>query len=201
WFVVFAFDPMGYVKDDERDELDADAMMASLKEGNEAGNEERKKRGWDVLVLEGWDAPPFYDPRTNNLTWATRLRSGDGTAGINHSIRLLGRGGVMNVELVASPDQKPTALPALDSMLTTFAYLPGQRYAEWREGDKVAAVGLTGLVVGGAGALAAKTGFLGKLGKALAAGAKAIIVAVVALGAWLRKFLTRKKDGEGATAA
>ena len=39
------------------------------------GFEERQKRGWSALTLEGWHQPPFYDPSTNNLTWATRLSS------------------------------------------------------------------------------------------------------------------------------
>jgi uncharacterized membrane-anchored protein len=188
FFIIFTFDDMGYVKDDERDELDADAMLKSMQEGTKQGNEERSERGWATLTLVGWDQPPFYDTRTNNLTWATRLRASDADSdGLNHSVRLLGRGGVMSVDLVMGPDEKAAALPVLDEIVAGFTYLPGQRYAEWRTGDKVAAVGLTGLVVGGAGAIAAKTGLLGKLGKMLVAAGKAALVALIAVGAWLKK--------------
>src|SRR4051794_38793166 len=38
WVVVFEFDKTGYVKDDDKDKLDADAMMKSIREGNEYGN-------------------------------------------------------------------------------------------------------------------------------------------------------------------
>src|SRR6185369_852030 len=43
WFAVFSFDPAGYVKDDEK--IDADALLKSLKESDEKGNEERKRLG------------------------------------------------------------------------------------------------------------------------------------------------------------
>jgi uncharacterized membrane-anchored protein len=188
FFMIFTFDDMGFVKDDERDKLDADAMLESMQEGTKAGNAAREERGWATLTLVGWDQPPFYDTRTNNLTWATRIRASDDDAdGLNHSVRLLGRGGVMSVDLVMSPDEKSLALPVLDEIVAGFSYVPGQRYAEWRTGDKVAAVGLTGLVVGGAGAVAAKTGLLAKLGKTLIAAGKAAILVLIGVGAWLKK--------------
>jgi uncharacterized membrane-anchored protein len=68
WFVVFEFSDSGYVKDDERDSLDADALMETMQAGNEAGNRERERRGWETIELVGWKREPFYDPRTNNLT-------------------------------------------------------------------------------------------------------------------------------------
>ena len=43
WFVVFDFSDMGYVKDDDKDELDAKAILASIKEGTEASNKVRKR--------------------------------------------------------------------------------------------------------------------------------------------------------------
>ena len=47
WFVVFDFSAQGYVKDDDRD-LDADAILATIKEGTAASNKERRKRGWSA---------------------------------------------------------------------------------------------------------------------------------------------------------
>src|SRR5258706_12435261 len=41
WFAVFSFDPVGYVKDDEK--IDADKLLATLKESDAPGNEERKR--------------------------------------------------------------------------------------------------------------------------------------------------------------
>jgi len=177
WFVIFEFNPIGYVKDDEKGKLDADAILKSLKTGNEQGNEERRKRGWPTLDLVGWSTPPRYDPVTNNLTWAIQAR-GEGHDVINHSVRLLGRKGVMDADLVLGPTQVATAVPDFDALLTGFEFSSGNRYAEWVQGDKVAAYGLTALVAGGVGAAAVKSGALAKLWKLLVVGALAAVAAI-----------------------
>ena len=179
WFVIFEFNPIGYVKDDEKGQLDADAILKSLRAGNERGNEERRKRGWSTLDLEGWSTPPRYDTVTNNLTWAIRASS-EGSEVINHSVRLLGRKGVMDADLVLGPSQVATAVPEFDKLLTGFEFSSGNRYAEWVKGDRVAEYGLTALVAGGVGAAAVKSGLLGKIWKAL-------VFAVLAVGAALKR--------------
>jgi len=188
WVVFFEFDGSGYVSDEEKGELDAEALMDALREGNEAGNEERERRGWEQLELIGWAKEPFYDPKTNNLTWATRLRSRSGET-VNWSTRLLGRRGYMNVELVIDPEHLSSALPRFEELLEGFAYVQGQRYAEFTAGDKVAEYGLTALVAGGAGAIAAKTGLFAKFWKL-------IVGAVVALGALAKKLFGRAAPAE-----
>ena len=187
WFAVFEYDPSGYVKDDEKDQLDADAILSSLREGNEAANEERERRGWARLDLVGWERAPYYDATTHNLTWAIRTNSQDGGPGLNHSVRLLGRGGVMSADLVADPADYATALATFTGVLGEFEFKTGHTYAEWRQGDKIAKYGLTALVAGGAGALAAKSGLLGKLWKVIVAG-------LVAAGAAAKRFFTGRKD-------
>ena len=91
WFVVFEFSADGYVKDDDRN-LDADAILSSIRQGTEQANEVRRERGWPTMEVVGWQQRPFYDPQTNNLTWAIR-GSSEGSTSINHSTRLLGRRG------------------------------------------------------------------------------------------------------------
>jgi uncharacterized membrane-anchored protein len=194
WFVVFTYRGSGYVKDDERDAINADKLLAQLRKGNKAGNEERRRHGWETLELDGWERPPYYDERTNNLTWGLRLIDASGDTTINHSVRLLGRGGVMEVDLVAGPALAQSAIPDFETMLGGFAYVPGQQYAEWRAGDKVAAYGLTALVAGGAGALATKSGILAKLGKG-------IIAIIAAALAGLKSLATRVFGKKGNAAA
>jgi uncharacterized membrane-anchored protein len=196
WFVVYDYDASGYVKDDEKTQLDGDKILATLREGNEAGNRERRRRGWGELTLDGWIRPPYYDEATHNLTWATRVVS-EGDTSVNHSVRLLGRGGVMKVDLVTDPGAFELVLPAFDGVVSTTAFRPGNTYAEWREGDKVAAYGLTALVAGGA---AVKLGLFGKLWKLIVASGKAIVLGVIAVFAAIRKFFRRKPSAEGGTA-
>ncbi len=197
WFVVYEYDASGYVKDDEKTELDADKILATLREGNAAGNRERRRRGWSELLLDGWIRPPYYDESTHNLTWATRVIS-EGDTAANHSVRLLGRGGVMKVDLVTDPTGLATVLPSFDGVVASTAFSPGNTYAEWRSGDKVAAYGLTALVAGGA---AVKLGLFGKLWKLILASGKAVIIGVVAALAWVRQLFRRRKNQAEATPA
>lgn len=74
WFVVFEFDDGGYVRDDEKNSLDAEAMLESIKKGTEAGNEERRRRGWPIMIIHGWERKPHYNESTHNLEWAIRGR-------------------------------------------------------------------------------------------------------------------------------
>lgn len=199
WFVVFTFDESGYVKDDEKKDLDAAKILKAIQEGTEAGNSERRSRGWEEITVTGWERPPYYDTLTHNLTWSTRLR-GKQTPGesINHSVRLLGRRGVMHVDLVADPGDMPVAVAAFDSIIGSYSYLSGNKYAEWQPGDKVAKYGLAALITGGAAAAAFKLGFFGKMWKAilvvLLALKKAVIVVVAGIAAFFKRLFGKKTD-------
>jgi uncharacterized membrane-anchored protein len=189
WFMVFEFDDVGYVKDDERDKLDADAILKNIKEGTEAANEERKKRGWDSLNIVGWEQQPKYDPSSNNLTWAIRAESG-GSQIVNFNTRILGREGVMEVALVCDPPQLAGILPTSHKLLGDYEFNQGKRYAEFKQGDKLAAYGLAALITGGTVAAAAKSGLLAKILKVLAK----FGIFIAAGAAALAKKLFGKKD-------
>lgn len=185
WFAVFEFQPVGYVKDDEKESLDADAILESIKAGTEEGNQERAKRGWPSLTVVGWETAPRYNEETHNLEWAVRFDS-EGQPTVNHNTRLLGRGGVMEVTLVCNPAQLNETLPKFKTMLSGFDFAQGQRYSEFRQGDKMAAYGLTGLIAGGAVAAAAKSGLLKWLWKGL-------VAAAIAVAALVKKLFSRKQ--------
>jgi uncharacterized membrane-anchored protein len=170
WFVLFSYDGSGYVRDDEGSNLDADAILESVRRGTEESNKERKRQGWGTVLVDGWATKPFYDRSTNNLTWAITAHDNTGGRTVNHSVRLLGRGGVMHADLVATPEQLAALVPTFNGMIGAFTYSPGFKYAEWRSGDKVAAYGLTALVAGGAGVALAKSGLLVKFWKLIVAG-------------------------------
>ena len=199
WFVVFTYDASGYVRDDEATTLDAEKILSSIREGTEAANRERKRRGWGTLTIQGWVREPYYDQATHNLTWSLRAADETGDAGVNHSVRLLGRGGVMHADLVTDPTQMDAAVAAFDTIVEGYRFVEGKTYAEWRDGDKVAAYGLTALVAGGAGAIAMKTGLIGKLWKlivtAFVAAWKVIAVAVAAIGAKLASVFKKRSPG------
>lgn len=189
WFAVFEFQDVGYVRDDEKHTLDADALLESIKAGTEEGNKERIRRGWATMTIVGWAQPPRYDETTHNLEWAVRAES-SGAPIINHNTRLLGRGGVMEVTLVTDPATLATDLPKFKTMLAGFDFNTGQKYAEFRKGDKMAEYGLTGLIVGGTTAVLVKSGAFKWLWKAL------IAVGILAMGV-IRKIFSRRKAEQG----
>lgn len=190
WQAYYSFADVGYVRDDEKDSLDADAMLKELRKGNEEQNKERRKRGWPEMQIVGWAVKPHYDEQTHNLEWAMKLSSGDGEV-INHNTRILGRRGMMVVTLVVNPEEYEEALPWFRSLQEGFSYVEGQRYAEFRDGDKVAKVGLTALVVGGATAVAVKSGLFKWIWKGL------VFVVLGVVGFFRKLFGGRKGGGNG----
>lgn len=195
WTMFFDYDDVGYVKDDDKDQLNADKLMSSMTENQDAANAARKERGWDEMKLKGWATAPHYDQKTNNLKWAFNLSSSqDGfkEVWVNGSIRLLGRGGVMNVTLVSDAPLFKQAETEADQLLATnFSYVAGQKYAEFKAGDKVAQYGLAALVLGGGVAAAAKMGLLANLGVFLGKAWKFVVAAVVAIGVGIKKLMNK----------
>ncbi len=201
-WIIFEFDESGYVKDDEKDKIDADEMLASLRESQVQGNQYRREHGLTELEILGWVIPPRYNEKTHNLEWGTRLKSLDNDGiSINYNTRLLGRTGVMEVTLVCEPEEMEKMIAEQEKILAGFSYIEGQRYAEFREGDKVAKYGLTALIAGTGAFAAAKMGLFGKLGLVFAKMGKAAILLVVGALAAVKKlfgkiFGSRQPPGE-----
>ena len=184
WFAVFDFDPTGYVRDDEK--IDPDELFKTLKEQNTRGIEERKRLGLEPLVLQGWSVPPHYDIETKRLEWGTKLSGTNGDLTVNYSIRILGRSGVLKALLVSDPTSLDHDLKDFRSALSNLTFDPGQKYSEFRQGDKVAEYGLGALVVGGAAAVAVKfgAGFFKAIGLA-------VLAFLGAIGAFLKRIFSR----------
>lgn len=196
WVILFDFDETGYVKDDEKSSIDATKLLDELKKDTEQDNEERKKRGWTPFHVTGWQTLPFYDETTHNLTWGTIGNTDDSKLGetINYSTRILGRAGVMRVDLVTDPETVAATLPNFKSVMSGFSFTNGSRYADFVKGDKVAEYGLTALIAGTATAVAMKTGLFAKLIAMLAAMWKIIAVAFAALMTRIKNIITAIKN-------
>jgi uncharacterized membrane-anchored protein len=141
-----------------------------------------------ALHTDGWHVPPHYDTDTKRVEWGVRLRTDHGEQTVNYSVRLLGRRGVMQAILVSDPQSLDKDMVTFKSALKGYAFAAGERYSEFRAGDRVAEYGLAALVVGGAAAAASKTGAGKALGKMLIYGG---LAAVGALGAAFKKFFKR----------
>jgi uncharacterized membrane-anchored protein len=144
--------------------------------------------------------PPHYDRSVHHLVWALQV-SDDESKSINYNTRVLGRHGYASINLVTGTDHLAEYKPQAGALLAGSAFTKGSRYEDFNtKTDKVAEYGLAGLVLGGAGLAAAKLVKLGLLAKfwnvilaALIAGKKAIILALIAAGAFMKKFFGGKK--------
>ncbi|MDR0735898.1 MAG: DUF2167 domain-containing protein [Zoogloeaceae bacterium] len=189
WWATFEYSDTGHVKDDEK--IDADALIKSMRENQDEGNKERASKGWPQLLNLGWKQAPFYDPKTRRLEWALSfITSDDKQEGVNYETRLLGRLGVTSATLVVSPEKLATALPEFKKVVDGYKFVEGQRYSEYKEGDKVAKYGLAALIAGGAAAALLKSGLLAKYWKLLVVG---VLAAFAAIGSFFKRIFQRKK--------
>ncbi|WP_411680958.1 DUF2167 domain-containing protein [Clostridium thailandense] len=199
WYVLFEFDPIGYVSDSESKKINADKLLEEIKEGTEKDNEERKKKGSPTLDIIGWDEKPHYDEKTHNLVWSV-LSNSEGEKIVNYNVRLLGRGGVTEVTLVAGKNEMEKVKPQLDNIISKYSYKEGKKYTDYIKGDKVSELGLTALIAGGAGATAVKMGLFAKI---LLVFKKIWILIVLGIGGFFKKIISKFKkkstDIEGST--
>ena len=189
WVILFEYDPIGYVREDEEESLDPDALLESIKQATEEANKIRVEQGIVPVNVIGWYEEPYYDADSHNLVWAPLGVEADTQIQIvNYNTRLLGRYGYMAVCLVSDPATLATTRAYLDDIIAHFSWKQGKSYAEWVAGDKVAEIGLTALIVGGAAAAAA--GLLGKIWRFLVAGIAALVAAI---GGLIRRSRGKRK--------
>jgi len=199
WLVTISFDAEGYIKDEEGEKLDADEILKAITEGTEEANKYRVEHGFKPMHVDGWSEPPHYDRKTHHLIWAVSGSDADGTS-INYNTRILGRRGYASLNLIDAPEKLAQSKLEAATLLGVTHFDAGARYEDFNQkSDKVAEYGLAALVAGGAGAAAlklAKVGLLAKFGgKILAlliAGKKALVAALIAIGAWAKKLFGKK---------
>lgn len=193
WVVTIDYNEDGYVKDDDASKINYDKLLTEMQEGVAENNQARQKEGYPTVELLGWAAPPHYDAATHKLYWAKKLKF-EGAEGdtLNYSIRMLGRKGVLQLNAIASVDQFATIDAQTPQILGMVDFKEGSRYADFDpKVDKVAKYGIATLVAGGALAAAAKLGFLKGFWVLILAAKKFIIIGVIAVVAFVKKFFKR----------
>ncbi|HEY9715269.1 MAG TPA: DUF2167 domain-containing protein [Chroococcales cyanobacterium] len=201
--VICRFEEIGYVSDTDADKLNADDILNSYKEGTKEQNEERKELKMEPIYVGGWAEKPHYDKAEHQVIWAIEVKNEDSPAapvvGINYNTRILGRRGVLCMNLVTDPQNLNKDKGAVAELLKNTHLNRGQTYAEYVPGkDKSAGFGLAGLILGGgAMAAAAKFGLFGALWKwilgLILVLKKFIIIIVLAIGGFFSKLFGKKK--------
>lgn len=179
WAVLISYDASGYVSDEEADDIDYDDLMVEMQKSVAETSAERVKQGYERLELLGWAKEPYYDATAKKLHWAKRLRFGGAAEEtLNYEIRVLGRHGVLDLNVIASMESLNSIDRQVDGILSMVHFNKGKTYAEYDPDiDKVAAYGLAGLIAGG---ILTKAGFFKGLIALLVASKKLVAVGVFA---------------------
>ena len=192
WAVIIQYDEDGHVDDADAAKIDYAKLLRDMQRQTRDDSKERVEAGYGPVELVGWAETPSYDGLTHKLYWAKDLRFGtaEGPHTLNYNIRVLGRRGVLILNAVATMEQLQPVKAGMADIITFVDFNDGHRYGDFVAGrDKVAEYGIAALIAGG---IAAKAGFFKVLIAGILALKKVLIVAVVALGAWLKRLFGRK---------
>ncbi|MFT4743066.1 MAG: putative membrane-anchored protein [Yoonia sp.] len=189
WGLTVEFEDIGYVSDKEAADYNYDELLSTMQKDIVSESAWRKENGFDRMELIGWAAPPRYDAQERKLHWAKHLRFGDSESDtLNYNIRALGRNGVLILNFIANIDELPAVATAAPEVMAMVSFTQGNRYADFKPGiDKVAAVGIGGLI---AGKVIAKTGLLVTLLLVFKKAWFLIFIPIV----WLKNKFSGRKD-------
>ena len=195
WATLVTYVDDGHVSDADAAKIDYAKLLSDMKEQTQSQNEARKKGGYDAIELIGWAAPPRYDAQGKKLYWARELSIGNNSGRtLNYDIRVLGRTGYLSLNAIARMSDLSAVQSGMQRLLPMAGFDSGQRYADFNPStDKLAAYGLAALVAGG---IAAKAGLFAKLGLILLAAKKFVVLAVVAIGAAIKKLFGGKDNNK-----
>lgn len=185
---IIEFQPLGYVKDEDADEINYDDLLKQMQEEGKTANEERRKQGLTEMNLLGWAAKPHYDKQKKILYWAKEFNvEGYDEHTLNYDVRILGRKGVLVLQAVSGMSALDSVNQNIANILSMVSFNEGNRYSNFdSKTDNVAAWTIGSLV---AGKVLAKAGFFAFVLKFL----KFILLGLVAAGGAIFNFFKRKK--------
>jgi uncharacterized membrane-anchored protein len=166
------YDEIGYVKDDDADDIDYEELLTQMREDVKEENKEREKEGYEPVAVVGWAAKPYYDKDRKILHWAKEIKFGKEEVNtLNYNVRVLGRKGVLILNAIATKPNLPLVQKDIHKVLNIVKFNDGYQYKDFDPGvDEVAAWTIGGLV---AGKVLAKVGvfaIIAKFGKIIVLG-------------------------------
>lgn len=188
WAFTITFDEMGFVEDDDAEDMDYTELLETLKKETLEANAERQKAGYESIALIGWASTPFYDKERKVLHWAKEFKFGENEFNtLNYDVRVLGRKGVLSLNAVGKISSLPEVKPSINYLLSSVEFTEGNKYSDFNpEMDNVAAVTVGGLV---AGKVLAKVGFWAIIAKY----AKLIFIGIAAAFGGIWKWISNKR--------
>lgn len=150
WAVTITHEETGHLADDVAAQLDAGKLLARMQRDAAMETERREEEGYESFAVIGWMQKPFYDPASHTLSWGRVLRFGSLPGNtLNVSIRVLGKQGMLVIELVADEAREAEVAEACRELLTMARFSPGNRYEDFdAASDRRSKTGLTELITG-----------------------------------------------------
>ena len=163
----------GYVTIDDWKSINPEDLIAEMRKAQEDWKDELKKTGQNYIEELNWIYKPTFDSEKNAI-YVSYEGSWNGKKGKYKSMQtnsiVLGRKGHLKLAFVTSITNETTKLELeqISNLAKDFTdgidFLEGSKHADYKSGDKVAALGIGGLVAGTLGVKAlAKVGILAKL--------------------------------------
>lgn len=163
----------GYVTIDDWKSIKPENLISEMRQIQEAWKDQLKEEGRNYVEELNWIYKPTFDSEKNTVhvsyegTW--NGKKGRYKTMQTNSI-VLGRNGYLDISFVTSIINETTKeeLQQIANLAKDFTdgidFLEGSKHADYKSGDKVAALGVGGLVAGTLGVKAlAKVGFLAKI--------------------------------------
>jgi uncharacterized membrane-anchored protein len=188
---ILSYDESGFVKDDDADKINYDDMLKDMQKEELEANKTRVAQGYSEIHIVGWASKPYYDKTNKVLHWAKNVHFGDAEINtLNYEVRILGRKGVLSMNAVATINEIDSVKKDIDKVLAIPAFTDGNTYKDFdSKTDNVAAWTIGGLV---AGKILLKVGFWGIIVKFLAVAWKFILLGLVAIWGFIKRFFGRK---------
>ena len=181
----------GYVRIDDWDEVDADAMLKSISDNTEADNVKRRSAGISPLHVIGWMERPRLDRTTKTVRWAIEAMDEREGATLNSVALILGRDGFEKLTWIGPKSAMNSDL--LRTAQVSFSFPTGGRYSDHQPGDKLAEYGIAGLVAAVLGAkVATKLGLLAVLTVFAKKIGVLIVVPFALFFGWIKRRFSRK---------
>ena len=144
YYYLYAFSDSGYVKIDDWNEVDPNEFLKDLEQTSKSDNVERKKNNQATLKSLSWSYTPRLDRNKNLVNYALVSKWSDNDQSVQASSLILGKEGYTHATMVSSAAVYKDSL--LENASAIHEFNPDVGYNAWKPGDKVAAIGIAGLL-------------------------------------------------------
>jgi uncharacterized membrane-anchored protein len=147
WAVIIRYADPGHVDDADADKIDPEERRHALDNQVQKVKAARAADGLEFIELLGWVHKPSYDKATRTLSWGTQMRFDRKKSELHYDIRVLGRRGVLGLDVLAEMAQRGLVERQIPDLLKMASFNPGNLYSDFNPSvDRAAHHGVVGLI-------------------------------------------------------